>query len=556
MGDMRLVLAGQSASPGAAQGTAYRYHAAPWVLPTAEGCDPALERARLERALEAARGELRALSAETRQRLSGDEAGIFESQEMFLRDPLLEEAVRGRIAEGETAARAWWQGVQEAAQQVRAIGEEPWLSRAADLTDAGERVMCHLTGQPPPAATGDLTGKIVLAQEVMASQALALARGGAAGLALAGGSLTSHAAILARAMSWPMVVGLGEALWQIADGASLWLDGDTGRLVVRPQGEGHIARATAVPGRATTRDGHAVALWANIATLEGARRAVAVGAEGVGLLRTEFLYLGNDQLPDELAQAAAYGEIAIALSGRPLVIRTLDHSADKAIGPQARDEPNPALGLRGIRASLAQPKAFLTQVRAILRAASRPGGVAIRLMFPMVSTLEEWRAARGLVDVARGQLAALGLEVPPAPVGCMVEVPALALLGDALAAEADFLSLGTNDLAQYLLAADRDNPQVAALAAGPQPALLRLVDPLARAARAAGKPISVCGELAADPALAPLWVGLGLDVLSMDPSAIAAVREAVAGLDLREARRMARACLRCTTVGEVRAALQ
>ena len=552
----RLGLAGQAVSPGAARGRAFHYRAAEFAAPTAEGGDPALERLRLERALEAARRELRELAGETEARLGASDAGILEAQEQFLQDPALVESARARIAEGQAAAPAWWQGAQEAAEQVRAIGEEPWLSRADDLLDVGARVVRLLSGEPRR-VVGDLSGRVVLARELLASDVLMLARAGAAGLAVSGGSPTSHAAILARSMGLPMVIGLGEALEQVAEGQPVALDGDGGRLDAQPRAapSGRSRQPLAKPGRAITRDGRAISLWANIASAEGARRAVRAGAEGVGLLRTEFLYLGQGRLPGELEQAAAYAEIAQALGGRPLVIRTLDQSADKRGGATTRQEANPALGLRGIRASLAQPEAFLAQLRAILRAA-RPSGGDIRITFPLVSTMEQWRAARELVDVARAGLAAQGVDAPPVAVGCMVEVPGLALLADALAAEAELLSLGTNDLAQYLMAADRDDPMVAALGAGPQPALLRLVERVVAAARAAGKPLSICGELAADPALAKLWVGLGLGVLSMEPAAIPAVREAIALLDAREAIRAAEECLRCATVEQVRTALR
>lgn len=552
----RLGLAGQAVSPGAARGRAFHYRAAEFAAPAAEGGDPALERLRLERALEAARRELRELAGETEARLGASDAGILDAQEQFLQDPALVESARARIAEGQAAAPAWWQGAQEAAEQVRAIGEEPWLSRADDLLDVGARVVRLLSGEPRR-VVGDLSGRVVLARELLASDVLMLARAGAAGLAVSGGSPTSHAAILARSVGLPMVIGLGEALEQVAEGQPVALDGDGGRLDARPRGapSGRSRQPLAEPGRAITRDGRAISLWANIASVEGAQRAVRAGAEGVGLLRTEFLYLGQGRLPGELEQAAAYAEIAQALGGRPLVIRTLDQSADKPVGATTRQEANPALGLRGIRASLAQPEAFLAQLRAILRAA-RPSGGDIRITFPLVSTMEEWRAARELVDVARAGLAAQGVDAPPVAVGCMVEVPGLALLADALAAEAELLSLGTNDLAQYLMAADRDDPMVAALGAGPQPALLRLVERVVAAARAAGKPLSICGELAADPALAKLWVGLGLGVLSMEPAAIPAVREAIALLDAREAIRAAEECLRCATVEQVRTALR
>ena len=380
------------------------------------------------------------------------------------------------------------------------------------------------------------------------------------GIATAHGSATAHAAILARALGLPAAVGLGDALLAIDEGTALLLDGEAGTLQVDPdedmlreaeeRRERLAARRAAARERAhepgATRDGTRVEVFANLGSAAEAATAVELGAEGVGLLRTEFLFLDRPQLPDEDEQVETLREIAEALDGRPLVVRTLDAGADKPLpAVPMPPEANPFLGVRGIRLALARPEILATQFRAILRvAAEHP----VKAMLPMVATLGEVRAARALLDEAR---AATGIDAP-LELGIMVEVPAAALTAARLAEHVDFFSLGTNDLTQYTMAAERGDERLAGLLAGPQPAVLRLVKATVEAAAARGRWVGVCGELAGDPAAAVLLAGLGVTELSMAPALVAEAKAALRAVDLADARVAANAALDAEDADEAR----
>ena len=381
-----------------------------------------------------------------------------------------------------------------------------------------------------------------------------------AGVATAHGGATGHAAIIARSLGVPTVVGLGTELLAVPDGTRVLLDGDAGTVRVDPDPEAaarHEAASAAAAARhdealahaaepAVTRDGTTIEVFANLGDVTGAEGAVGLGAEGVGLLRTEFLFLDRDELPDEDEQAEAYATVARGLAGRPLIIRTLDVGADKPLRALPQEpEANPFLGRRGIRLQLARPELLAAQLRAVLRtAAEHP----VKVMFPMVATIGEVRAARAALDEAR---AALGID-PPLEVGIMVEVPAVAVQAERFARELDFLSIGTNDLAQYTMAAERGNEHVAGLTSGPVPAVLRLVDLTVRGAQAHGRWVGVCGELAGDVDGARLLVGLGVEELSMAPPRIADVKQALRNLDLDRAREAAARALQADTPDEAR----
>jgi phosphoenolpyruvate-protein phosphotransferase len=367
---------------------------------------------------------------------------------------------------------------------------------------------------------------------------------------VARGGATSHAAILARALGIPSVVGLGDALLGVKDGTPLVLDGLAGVVEVEPSPEALVererARAAAERRRlevrrharepARTRDGTRIEVAANVGSAADAAAAVELGAEGVGLLRTEFLFLDRAEAPGEEEQRQVYAAIAAAMDGRRVVVRTLDAGADKPL-PFLRQAPeeNPFLGVRGIRLALAHPELLRTQLRAILAvAAEHP----VSVMFPMVTTIAEYRAARAIADEARAELG-----VPPVELGVMVEVPAVALQASRFAREVDFFSIGTNDLTQYVTAAERGNGALAELLAGPVPAVLRLVAAVTRGAQAHGRWVGVCGELAGDPAGAALLAGLGATELSMAASRIPEVKAALRGLSLADARAAAERAL-------------
>jgi len=409
----------------------------------------------------------------------------------------------------------------------------------------------------------------VVAADLTPADTAGLDRKLARGIATAAGSPTSHSAILARSLGIPAAVGLGEALLEVPEDTALLLDGDVGVVYVEPDDElvaeygrqsdqreeaAQEARARAAEP-AVTLDGHSVEVVANIGSPDDVPVALANGAEGVGLLRTEFLFLERDSMPTEDEQFEAYSRIAEALEGRPLVLRTLDVGADKPLPyVPAQTEANPFLGLRGIRLALARPELLETQLRAVLRtSAEHP----LMVMFPMVATLEEYRQARSALGRAREELEQAGTAVPEElEVGVMIEVPAAALAAEVFAAEVDFFSLGTNDLTQYTMAAERGNASVAGLADGLHPSVLRLIRIVAEAASRHDRWVGVCGELASDPTAVPVLVGLGVTELSANAPAIPAVKQAVRRVDTEAARALADEALSLSSAAEVRALVE
>jgi phosphocarrier protein FPr len=555
--DPGTLLQGIPASPGLADGPLRRLGGAP-AIPEADAEDPEAEAGRLEEALAAVGADLGAARDDLVRRGRAKEAAIFEAQTALLGDAALLDPARAAIADGRNAARAIHASAEALAARYDELDDDYLRERAADVRDVGRRVVRALLGERDEGAQA---GEVLVADELLPGDAAALDPAIVAGVATAHGGATGHAAIIARSLGVPTVVGLGPALLAVREGTRLLLDGDAGTVLVDPDPEAlarHQARATAAAERharaaeragepAVTRDGTRIEVVANLGDVDGAAHAVQLGAEGVGLLRTEFLFLGRDELPGEDEQAEAYGRIARDLDGRPLIIRTLDVGADKPLAAIPQEpEANPFLGQRGLRLQLARPELLSPQLRAILRtAADHP----VKVMFPMVATLGEVRAARAALDEAR---AALGID-PPLDVGVMVEVPAVAVQAERFAAELDFLSIGTNDLAQYTMAAERGNEHVAPLATGPVPAVLRLVELTVRGAAAHGRWVGVCGELAGDVDGARLLVGLGVTELSMAPPRIADVKEALRDLDHAAAREAAQRALQADTPEEARA---
>ncbi len=554
------MLTGIAASPGIALGPARRlHHAGVLEAPSTRAAEsPERERERLQAAIAGARAAIEADRRTVAARATAAEAQIFDAHLSLLSDEAMLERAADAITAGASAERGWHEAACEVAAIYRGL-EEPLLrERAADVLDVGQRVLAVLQGEP--AASIGQAG-IVITAELTPADAVALDSELITGIATAHGAPTAHAAILARALGMPAVVGLGETVLQIGEGATVLLDGDAGTLVLEPsESTARAAREraqrrerwrTAALRRAhepaATHDGVRVEVFANVGSPSEAVRAVSLGAEGVGLLRTEFLYLDRAELPDEDEQVGTLREIAVALQGRPLVIRTLDAGADKPLAalPMAA-EANPFLGVRGIRVSLAVPDVLATQLRAILRIAAE---FPVKVMLPMVATVDELIRARALLDQARIQTgvdAALEL-------GIMVEVPAAALTAARLAEQADFFSLGTNDLTQYTMAAERGNERLAALSSGLQPAVLRLVDATVRAAGTRSRWVGVCGELAGDPAAAILLVGLGVTELSMAPALIPEVKATLAAVEFQAAQAAGRAALDAGDPAEVRA---
>ncbi len=421
-----------------------------------------------------------------------------------------------------------------------------------------------MTGQPATTPSLSAPG-ILLAEELSAAETALLDPALTLGICTVGGGPNSHSAILARSLGIPAIAGLGEALRQVAEGTRLLLDGESGKLWRSPdepltaqftarmeQERSRAAEAQAASAEAArTRSGRRIEIAANIARPADARLAVACGADSVGLFRSEFLFLNRPAAPTEDEQYQAYRQAAEQLKGRELTIRTLDAGGDKPLPYlHLAHESNPYLGWRAIRLCLEEPEFFKQQLRAILRLAR---DFPVRVMFPMVSVLAEWRAARGLLEEARRELQRSRQLTPDRMnTGMMVETPAAALCIEQFAAEADFFSIGSNDLTQYTLAAERGNPRLAGLADPLQPAALRLIQRVIQTAHRHGKPVAVCGEMAADFPGAAILVGMGIDELSVNPPAIPALKQQIRGMDDQRLQKLAHSALRRDSAGAVR----
>ena len=514
------------------------------------------QRDELVRALEAAAGELEALAANLSERVGGEVGSIFEAQALFARDPGIVGPALALVDEGIAADEAILQATDEQAERLASVDDDYFRERAADVRDVGRRVAALVRGESPPELwRRDGHPAIVVAQDLDPSAVATLRPELVGGIALAGGAPTGHAAIVARALGIPLVLGLGRALDSLVAGADGVVDGSGGRLLIEPSETdlaglfGGLRAPIAAAGDVARPNG--IAILANVASAREAEAAAQAGAEGIGLVRTELLFLGRRTPPTAAEQRASYSRIRAAMPGGPVTFRTLDVGGDKPAAWQPETEANPALGVRGLRLGLRRPALLDDQLAALLEAAA---GDELRVMLPMVSTREELDRARERLEAVSAGLAARHQPLPTRTVlGVMIEVPSAAIMADVLAGSAEFFSIGTNDLVQYTLAADRTNPDLADLATALQPSVLRLIDGVVRAARAHGRPVSVCGEAAADPDLVPLLVGLGVDELSVAPASIAAVRARVAELDLAVCREMAARALTASTVGEVRA---
>ena len=542
-------LRGVPASPGIAIGPARHLRRREIVVDDGPSGTPAEERARLDEARTAAKHELAGLGARVRSRAGANEADIFSAHALLVDDAAITEPALKLIEEGAGAAQAWQAAAAEAAAAFRALDDDYMRQRAVDVEDASAEVLTQLGCSTAGAA---LEGPgIVLAGELTPAEAAGLDPDDAWAIATARGGATAHAAILARALGIPAVVGLGEALMEVPEATPLILDGEAGVVDVDP-GDDAIAERQAEQEAADEQrrallnrarepgalsDGTRVEVFANVGSAAEAARAVELGAEGIGLLRTEFLFLDRAEPPSEEEQVEVLSEIASSMDGRPVVVRTLDAGADKPL-PFLRQEPedNPFLGRRGIRLSLAEPELLRTQLRAVLRvAAEHP----LKLMFPMVATLEEVHAARELLDEAREGLESRAeLEV-----GVMVEVPALALQAAQFAPRVDFFSVGTNDLAQYTMAAERGNAALAGLLDASRAPVLALIAAVTEAAREHDCWVGVCGELAGEPDAAVQLAGLGVRELSMAASRIPAVKAALRESDQEAAAAAARRAL-------------
>ncbi|MBW4049307.1 MAG: phosphoenolpyruvate--protein phosphotransferase [Proteobacteria bacterium] len=527
------VVPGIAASPGLAMGTLHILAAAQPQVPDLPGTlDQGADQ--LNAAIVGTQEQLTALADDTARRLGAAEAGIFRAQRELLKDSDLITLACQIMVEGHGAAWSWNQAVERMACRLAALGNPVLAGRASDLRDVGRRVLARLEPSVQLGSLSDLpdTPCIVVADDLSPSDTAAIDMRRVVGLAIAQGGPTSHTAILARTLGLPAIVGAGATLMALHSGTQAIIDGAGGKLYIEP-GEPDLASARDWIARESTRraeekaerskpartsDGHTVAIGANVNLPDQVPLALHEGAEGVGLMRTEFLFLERGETPDEDAQFAVYRGMIDALDGRPLIVRALDIGGDKQVAHlQLPQEANPFLGVRGARLLLRRPDLLQPQLRALYRAAK--GGGDLSIMFPMVTSEDEVRALRAACELVRSELGA-----PQVPIGIMIEVPAAAIQADLLAAHVDFFSIGTNDLTQYTLAMDRQNPELAPQADSLHPAVLRLIRSTVEGASRHGRWVGVCGGIAGDPFGATLLAGLGVHELSMTPRDIPGVK--------------------------------
>ncbi|NLH79427.1 MAG: phosphoenolpyruvate--protein phosphotransferase [Phyllobacteriaceae bacterium] len=552
---------GIAASPGLAVGRVHVLRPATVTIPDVPV--PLVEGgAALDDAIVETKQQLKVLADDTGRRLGPTEAKIFDAQAEFLADTDLVTLACQLMVEGHGPAWAWNEAVERTAISLSALGNPLLAARAADLRDVGRRVLARLA---PETARDGLAlpdgPSILVAEDLTPSDTAGLDTTRVVALATALGGPTSHTAILARTLGLPAMVAGGPALMDLEEGAEVVLDGDAGRLWIGPDEAARAALAAHVEeerGRrdreaeersepAVTRDGRRIEIGANANTPDQVALALDLGAEGVGLMRTEFLFLERSASPDEDEQAEIYAEMAKALDGRPLIVRVLDIGGDKQVAHlKLPHEENPFLGVRGVRLLLRRPDLMEPQLRALYRAAKAGGRLSI--MVPMVTSLAEVIAFRAACERIRAEL-----DAPVVPVGIMVEVPAAAVMADLLAPHVDFFSIGTNDLTQYTLAIDRQHPDLAAEADALHPAVLRLVRRTVEGAAKHGRWVGVCGGIAGDPFGAALLAGLGVDEVSMTPRDVPAVKAKLRATTFTDLAALAERALACSSADEVRA---
>ena len=559
------VLTGVAAVAGLAVGRTVRLERRETVV-IENGAGSAREMAELEQARANVRARLTRVAAAGGAARNAARNEIIGAHLEFLDDPQINEEAHALIAAGKSAGYAWRTAIRRSIAALQALEDSHLGERADDLLDVESHVLLALAGEASPLHIPLPEHAVLIAAELLPSELTALDRRRLAAICLGGGGATSHVAILAAAMEIPMLVGLGAAIREIADGATVIVDADGGGdgrgtlhgaptaaavEQARSAVESHLTRRTHERTQAQTecraRDGTRIEVFANLGNASDAAAAVANGAEGCGLLRTEFLFIDRNTAPDEDEQFQAYQSIAAALAPRPLVLRLMDVGGDKPLRylPLPAEE-NPALGLRGIRTGLARPDLLRTQLRAALRV--RTAG-SLRLLIPMVTDLSEILEVRHVVEQLMAEFGTPGrIEL-----GAMIETPAAALLASSLIREVDFLSIGSNDLTQYTLAIDRSHPQLAGRADALHPAVLKLIEAAAGVGAAAGKKVAVCGGAAADRAAVPILLGLGVRELSVVPAMVPAVKRGIRSLRMDACGELARRCLDLTSAAAVRA---
>jgi phosphoenolpyruvate-protein phosphotransferase (PTS system enzyme I) len=565
------MLRGVPISPGVAVARAFRLDPAlarhsPGLLDAAALSS---EAARFDQACDAVAAELDQTISRVRQEVGEDSADIFRGHRAILRDPAFVAKVKSFILNDQLdAVTSLNKTLEEYDLLFARIRDDYLRERMTDIRDVAEQIISHLTLEKDRQAIGLSEPLILVAPEIRPSQAAMFDKLPVSGIATEAGGSTGHAAVLARGLGIPAVSGLTGLLGQVNNGDVLAVDGREGIVIVNPGPEVEAAyrklqreyvdlRDSLVENRdldSVTTDGERVELLANVNTVIDAAAATGVGATGVGLFRTEYVFLTHPTVPTEDEQVAAYRKVIEAAPNRSVVIRTLDLGGDKQVKYFSHyRQSNPFMGWRSIRMTSEHPEFFQTQLRAILRAGA---GGEVSILFPMISTVEEVRRLRRLIDRAR--MALHRQKIPygeKVSFGVMVEVPAAAECIDHILAEVDYISIGSNDLVQYLMAADRDNPRVAALCDPLHPAVLRVLKRIIGRCLRKNKPVTLCGEAAGRPMCMLPLIGLGLRRASMSPAFVPAIKQLVRSVSTAEARRTARAVLRMQTVAEVRAHL-
>ena len=528
--------------------------------------DQAGEEDRLKTALAETRAQILAVQEKLRDELGAKESLIFDAHLLVLEDPALLEEVHRQVREEHlTPEFAFYTASEKYATALSAVEDSYLSERAADIRDVTQRVLGNLMGQPQQAGVSDLTEPcIVVANDLTPSDTAQLDPAKVLGFVTEVGSRTSHTAILARSMQIPAVLGLGESIEKLKPGQTVLLDGFNGFVVISPSDQtlfeyGQLVeRQTSIEESldeirsepATTLDGHSIILSANIERAGDVEAVRKSGATGVGLFRTEFLYINRPDLPDEEEQFQAYKKVAESLAPEPVIIRTLDLGGDKLLSHvNVSAEMNPFLGWRAIRLCLEEKDLFRTQLRAILRASIFGN---LKIMYPMVSGMDELDAANVLLDECRGQLKSEGVEFAnDLEIGVMVETPSAAMIADSLAKRVQFFSIGTNDLIQYSLAVDRLNEKIAHLYEPTHPDILRLIKATVDAGQAQNIWTGVCGEMASDIAMVPLLIGLGVGELSVVSSLVPRVKMLIRSIEMAKAQELATFALNNDSPSEI-----
>jgi phosphocarrier protein FPr len=568
-GELSHYYQGVSVSPGIAIAPLYQYQSNLMEVVEEYTENPHAEWEKLQSAIEEGKTQIKKIRQETFLQVGETHASIFDAHLLCLQDPIILERVSQLIfTEKLKASSAWSKIILTIIQEYKNLSDSYLQARDQDWEDVGNRVGQLLTKNlvKPLVLTESV---ILVAEDLTPSQVAQLDISKIVGLCMVRGSTTSHAAILAHAIALPCVIGLSANLLELENGTPLALDGETGEVWIQPDA-GKVRELESKKEKqdaafqvlqlssqksAITADGKRISIMANISGFADAKIAKENGAEGIGVFRTEFLYLDREQEPNEDEQRDIYQTIAQLISPHPLIIRVLDIGGDKPLSftsslSNLSAESNPFLGLRGIRVLLEYPDLLKRQLRAILRAGFCQN---VKLLLPMISSLNEVRKFKEILDSVKADLAQQNIPfIDTIEIGIMIEVPAAVAIADKLAKEVDFFSIGTNDLTQYIMACDRTNPQVAYLADGFEPAVLRMIQQTVIAAHNANILVTVCGELASSPLATPILLGLGVDELSVTPSAIPIIKSAISQLTLSQAHAIASEVLELDTAAEVR----